>query len=86
MANPIVPSVGRVVLYVQTDSHITSALVTRVHSENCINLMAMIDGEGAQPRTSVSYDEGKGTGTWHWMAYQVQADAARKEVQPDGKA
>lgn len=80
MANPIVPSVGRVVLYVQSDSHITSGLVTRVHFENVINLMAMMDGDRAQPRTSVKYDEGKGPETWHWMAYQIQADAARKET------
>lgn len=80
MNSPIAPSVGRVVLYVQTDSHVTSALITRVHSEDCINLMAMIDGDGAFPRTSVQYDEGKSQGTWHWMPYQIQADAARKEA------
>lgn len=72
MDSPIEPSVGRVVLYVESGDHITCALVTRVWNANCVNLMIMYDGGVPSARTSVSYNGDKVSGTWHWMDYQLK--------------
>lgn len=78
MTSPIVPSIGRVVLYYEDDQQTepSPALVTKVFSDDCLNLMVSIDGVGTQPRTSVQHSETPiGGRRWHWMEYQKQAAA-----------
>lgn len=89
MRSPIYPTVGRVVLFVDYGSHVTCAMVTRVHSDECVNLMVMHDGQTPTPRTSVVYDETGEPGTWHWMDYQrakAASDAFAEEQAAEERA
>lgn len=72
MESPITPTVGRVVLFEEDYGGVTCALVTKVWSQNCVNLMVMHDGSTPGPRTSVQYGAPGDTGTWRWMDYQIQ--------------
>ncbi len=72
MDSPIVPSIGRVVLYVAEGGEVACGLITNVHSNNCINIMVMCDRDKPRPAVSVMYNENKIMGTWHWMEYQKQ--------------
>lgn len=91
MTNSITPTVGRVVLFRSQDPELTGgapevpALITRVWSDQTVNLQVMRDGHGATPIgvTSVMYAEdfeasGQYAG-WRWMAYQ-KAVAAGDQV------
>ena len=92
MANTITPTVGRVVLFRSTDPELTGgapeapALITRVWTDDCVNLHVQRDGHRAASIgvTSVTYAElGDGEAAdqyspataWRWMPYQ-QARAA----------
>lgn len=84
--SPIEPTVGRIVLY-RTPNHVLlhdaperPAIVTKVHSRNCIDIEAF--GCGGLIRTSVIYQDGvpgDGLTGWRWMPYQVAkaAEAAQ---------
>lgn len=89
-ANPITPTVGRVVLFRSKDAALTGgapevpALVTRVWSDNCVNLSVQRDGPGATPIgvTSVTYDDADEFGSshcWRWMPYQKAVAAGTVE-------
>lgn len=90
-ANPITPTVGRVVLFRSKDPQMTGgatevpALVTRVWSDTCVNLQVMRDGHGATPIgvTSVTYDDSDtmtSSYCWRWMPYQKAVAAG--EIAP----
>lgn len=84
MNNPITPTVGRVVLVRNgPGSHETCGLVTKVHSDNCINIMVMHDAQGASPAVGVMYDDSEQATayiSWRWMPYQIQSEATRKQA------
>lgn len=70
------PTIGRVVLYKHGDQ-IHPALVTNVHSDTCVNLHVLFDGDDSMPMRSVeftpdidSHDGVNGGSRWGWMAYQ----------------
>jgi hypothetical protein len=91
--NSITPTIGRVVLFRSSDLELTGgapevpALITRVWSDDCVNLQVLRDGHGATPIgvTSVCYaelpelvdgaDQYEAGRAWRWMPYQ-QARAA----------
>lgn len=93
--SPISPSVGRVVLFhgnaeqMGNGAAVVPALVTRVWSDNCVNLMVMRDASTPLAVTSVPYAEpeeadDKATFTasfgWHWMPYQKAVAAERDAI------
>lgn len=81
MTNPITPSIGRVVLFrLPYQEQDVPAIVTKVHSDTCVNLMVMYDGGQPAPVMSVSYSEDAQPATWHWMPYQLAV--ASGETQP----
>jgi Protein of unknown function (DUF2829) len=88
-ANPITPTVGRVVLY-RTDttdgSETYPGIVNRVHSETCIDICVMWPGHGAIPTTVVSveytesvedHDAAEYGPRWGWMTYQKDVAAGK---------
>lgn len=87
MTSPITPTVGRVVLFdspVQSDTGASGgpvpALITRIWSNDCVNLQVMRDAVGPVAVTSVLYsEEPNGSRRWHWMPYQ-KAVAAGEAV------
>ncbi len=86
-ANPISPTVGRVVLFRSADraqmgptaGEEVPALVTHVWSDTCINVMVMRDGAGSSPICVTSWvydDDMTHPSGWRWMPYQVSKAAA----------
>jgi hypothetical protein len=67
-ANAQKVSVGRIVLYHTPGGLIRPAIVTEVHSEDCVSLVAFNDPRGAAvPNTSVVKSEkGHEANTWIW--------------------
>lgn len=69
---------GRVVMYTSADGEEFAALVTRVHSENVVDLAVFVDrpmrtrdGEEVPRGTvhfafMVGFDHDRGPGTWRW--------------------
>lgn len=82
MANPITPTIGRVVL-VRGEQWTgdAPALVNMVHSDECISVCVMPFGQSSWPLTSINYAEDhKASGmshSWHWMDYQLKVAAER---------
>lgn len=75
--SPIEPSVGRIVLVhgsvcSDKDRHVP-AIVQRVWSTNCLNLIVMTDN-GPSMYGSISYgeDHPEAGNSWFWMPYQKQ--------------
>lgn len=72
------PTIGRIVHYQLTERRILPAIITAVHSEECINLQVFGDPSSGDPnvigRTSVV--RGERIGEWDWMAYQKEKAAA----------
>lgn len=67
------PTIGRIVHYRNTETEaqfqngaqVVPAIITRVHSDNAVNLTVFTDsGGGVHQKTSVSL--GTGAGTWAW--------------------
>lgn len=80
--NPITPSIGRVVLVRHTRwEGDAPAIVTKVHSDECINVFVMPDNSEGYPLTSVQYDDLSGdtapSMSFHWMDYQIKVAAER---------
>lgn len=80
MAKPPIPTIGRVVHYVQPNGphagEIRPAIITRVLPDDQVNLQVMLDGPNDQGCTpwvgTVKHDQdGKAKNTWHWMDYQL---------------
>lgn len=58
------------------------AMVLRVWGESgCSNLKVQLDGSDEYWATSISFDEAKAPGTWHWMF-----DGQQKRYQPNAGA
>lgn len=57
------PSVGRIVHFIHGGRNIAAAIVTRVHSDTCVNLYVFFDA-AAEARTSVCL--GTSDGDWMW--------------------
>jgi hypothetical protein len=71
MTSPIEPTIGRIVLIDEGDGKVRPAIITKVWSNDLLNVMLFVDNEGAQPRTSVPYEENaSGRLRWYWMDYQ----------------
>jgi hypothetical protein len=83
--NPITPTVGRVVLFaLSNEAHEVPALITRTHSNECVNLHVLHDMKAAEPVREVSYSDppaGNG-GTWRWMPYQKEVAAGKVAPTP----
>lgn len=65
------PSIGRIVHYhaLSSDGPVVThpAVVTRVHSDRCVNLTILFDGGAPEPRTSVERaTESDVAGRWSW--------------------
>lgn len=81
--NTIKPTVGRIVLFQTEDTNgkqvTLPAIVTHVHSDDCISLVAFsafsniagLLAGGTRPVTSVLYDERQQLNTWRWMPVQA---------------
>ena len=81
-ADPIMPSLGRIVLFRGSDNVTRPAIVTAVHGIFCINIHVFgraSDDKEAGVKTSVTHadpiEEPGCFPSWHWMTYQVQAQA-----------
>lgn len=81
--NTIIPSIGRIV-HVETDEGVQAAIVTKVHSQDVIDVTVFAPN-GGSPWTLVSLQYGEaqetdvGNTCWHWMEYQVQQAAKHAE-------
>lgn len=72
------PTVGRIVLYVGINGQIEPGIVTMVHGESdTIEVTTFPAGQSPYPRRSVSHDDTKAVGTWHWMEYQKAVAAGQ---------
>lgn len=81
-----IPTVGRVVLvpvehkrHGETKIEILPALVTHVHSDQCISVVVFnaYGTAAAEQKTSLIYSQDdKRPGSWHWMPYQLAAPKA----------
>jgi hypothetical protein len=83
MSNPIPPTVGRTVLFRSPNSiDIGSdpfnhgpvpAIITKVWSDDCVNLQIMRDNMEPLAMTSVTYSdvETPPGPSWHWMDFQL---------------
>jgi len=64
------PSVGRIVLVGESTTPDTTvehaAMITRVHSENCVNVTVFPDGGLPYPKTSVVLSEDGSPRDYHW--------------------
>lgn len=72
------PTIGRIVHYYPhsqdtgsfpyTPGEPVAAIITQVHSDECVNLRLFVDGQaqGETWITSVVYDEGQGEFSWSW--------------------
>jgi hypothetical protein len=79
--NPITPTVGRIVLWRSYDHEILPAIVTRVWTDDCVNLLVFRDRDMPLPFGSATYDaSGEARGSWSWMAYQKAVAAG--EIAP----
>jgi hypothetical protein len=65
------PSIGRIVIVRHASvwgqangADAYPAIITRVHSDECINVVAFVDGVAAVARTSLVL--GTAPGQWHW--------------------
>lgn len=86
MPNTIVPSVGRIVWFRRAgQNEVLPAIVTRVHSNDCINLKVFEDRGGPDHFASscvyVDADQPvpPSNDSWHWMPYQIAAAKDRDE-------
>lgn len=82
MTNPIVPSIGRVVLVRSADwEGDAPGIVNLVHSNECINVHVMPSNEIAHTRSSIQYAEDHDASgmsiSFHWMDYQLKVAAER---------
>lgn len=84
-------TVGRIVQYVppstdhptsNNDAQVVPAIVTRVWSNNVLNLTVFADARDAVPVTSVPHSANGEPGTWHWHeeAAEPQKKAAEAPV------
>lgn len=85
MSNPIMPSIGRVVLVRSADwEGDAPGIVNKVHSEDCINVFVMPDQAVAHSRSSIQYAEDHDASgmsiSFHWMDYQLKVAAERDPV------
>lgn len=90
LSSPITPTVGRVVLvrgaYVNDDEPTREfpALVTRVWSDNCINVHIFNERDGGLVATSVTYNSDPESHAnyvaWRWMDYQLAAASDRSKA------
>lgn len=79
------PTVGRIVYYKrygtpggEHKSEISPAIITRVHTDECVDL-CVFNPTGLHFNTSVMRDEEGRGGTWDWMPYQ-KGQAAKTEA------
>ena len=77
--DPIMPTVGRIVLFRGSDGGIRPAIVTAVHGVFCVNVNVFgSHGNDADAgvRCSVTHadpeQEPACFPSWHWMPYQIQ--------------
>lgn len=90
-SNPIMPSIGRIVLFssVHQDGELP-AIVTKVHSQDCINVTVFPDGGIPFPMSSVQYAEDHAasglSNSFHWMDYQLKVAAERDPVTGEASA
>ena len=82
MTNPIMPSIGRVVLVRSADwEGDAPGTVNKVHSEDCINVFVMPDQAVAHSRSSIQYAEDHDASglsiSFHWMDYQLKVAAEK---------
>jgi len=80
--NPITPTIGRIVLVNAANFEGDSpGIVTRVFSNECVNLMVFPDGGSPYPVSSVQYAEDHKTSgmgiSFHWMEYQLKVAEER---------
>jgi hypothetical protein len=85
MAMPILPTIGRTVLFRAADGEDRPAIITKVHSPFCVNLFVMPNGHGdghdgvRETVTHIGPETGEtptNVPSWRWMPYQVQAAEA----------
>jgi hypothetical protein len=87
LESPIAPSIGRIVLVRLTGALAAGmgngateipVIVTRVWSNNCINVTTFPDSLPARSISSVGYDQSEDAAScpegvvWRWMPYQLQ--------------
>jgi hypothetical protein len=64
------PSVGRIVHYVSYSGEPLAAIITKVHSLECVNLVVFTDGSPYSPdevsSLKLSVMIGLQPGQWHW--------------------
>jgi hypothetical protein len=84
---PIIPTIGRIVLHRGADDQIRPAIVTHVWGVHCLNLQVFPKDSSdkvAGTHTSVTHaDPAEEPGckpSWHWMPYQKQQAAAGTSV------
>lgn len=82
MTNPIMPSIGRVVLVRSADwEGDAPGIVNKVHSEDCIDAHVMPGYEVAHTRSSIVYAEDHDASgrsiSFHWMDYQLKVASER---------
>lgn len=64
--------IGRIVHSVDSEGNERPAIITRVWSEETVNLQVFKEpsfdgmGQGSMPWTSVTYQKDKAANTWHW--------------------
>lgn len=84
------PTIGRIVHYKNTETEaqfqkgaqVVPAIITRVHSDNVVNLTVFTDsGGGVHQKTSVSL--GTDAGTWAWPE---RAEAPKQENEKKASA
>ena len=69
--NGMKPSIGRAVHWVHPNTQHFPAIITRIWSEDCVNLVVFGDFDGLPPiqhKTSVLRDgtDSPSAETWHW--------------------
>lgn len=79
----IMPTVGRIVHYRNSNSRIIPAIIVEAHDEECINLQVFNNSEGVAFVASVR--KGDGIGQWDWMPYQKGQAQKLEELEKENK-
>ena len=63
---PVVPSIGRIVIYTEQSGVETAALIVAVLNATCVNLRTFPDDNESHFKTRSAVVEGPGPGCWKW--------------------